>query len=112
MVDYKQFPPLQVMKTITSMFGKIDREYKYKVMEGNEHDNNCFNCRQVFDEIITVIQCTTYKHFIHGKSENVDMRVFYMEKRMTWKCKSCEAAKGEGNLSRTVVLENILMMRI
>lgn len=53
-----------------------------------EAGRNCYKCKSLFQDIKTVVQCTTCENFYHGKCESVDFRGFRM-KKTTWKCKQC-----------------------
>lgn len=56
--------------------------------------NKCVSCKELFEDVKTVIQCVTCQQSYHGKCENIDLRGFRM-KRSTWKCRACTPARSE-----------------
>lgn len=59
-----------------------------EVDEVSGPDIRCFNCKQLFDDPKSIVQCINCVQYFHCKCENIDLRGFHM-KRSTWKCKAC-----------------------
>ncbi|XP_050306281.1 uncharacterized protein LOC126743294 [Anthonomus grandis grandis] len=63
------------------------------------HRSTCYKCKQGFDDIKGIIECTECNEFFHGKCESVDLRGFHL-KKTSWKCKTCTDSSNRPERSR------------
>lgn len=68
-------------------------------------DTECANCKQIIEDVKSIILCTLCKNAYHAKCESMELRGFHT-KKTSWKCKACIAKGGDRPRKRIRIEEN------
>lgn len=57
-------------------------------------DTECANCKQIIEDVKSIILCTLCKNAFHAKCESMELRGFHT-KKTSWKSKACGGSPRE-----------------